>query len=103
MAGTKNSGRRGGLTKSNAEYRLETIDECWKIIRQAINDESLPYEYRIELASKHTVKSIPTELAGEFTANIQTMPAIQKLSGEANQENRIAEFLIGSSNPPENT
>ena len=96
MAGLK--GRSGRKSLSNEEYKLSTIEECWKLVREAVNDISLPYQFRVELASKHTVKSIPTELAGEFTANIQTMPAIQKLSGEANTENRIAEFLIGS--PP---
>lgn len=107
MAGNKNSGRRGGLTKSNAEYRLETIDECWKQIRAAINDQTLDREFRLELAAKHTVKSIPTELAGGFTAQVTHMPAIQKeipdVSGEANNTNRIAEYLIGSPPPSQDT
>lgn len=43
------------------------------------------------------------EIKGDLGLQVTQMPAIQKLSGEANQENRIAEFLIGSPSPSQDT
>ena len=95
MAGNKNSGRRGGMTTANAEYRLATIEECWKLVRKAINDETLDYEYRVELAAKHTVKAIPTELTGGLNANLVAMGTITK-----NGDN-LGFKIGGDPNPPE--
>ena len=104
MPGVK--GRSGRKSLSNEQYKFETLDECWKLVRAAINDSNLDYKYRVELASRHTVKSIPTELAGSVNATVTHMPAIQKeILGEADgtPENRIAEYLIGSPPSPEAT
>ena len=101
MAGVK--GRSGRKTLSNEEYKLSTIEECWRLVREAINNPDLDYEYRVELASRHTVKSIPTELSGGITTNIVAMGTIVK------NDNKI-EFNIGSkideidgSDPPEDS
>lgn len=90
MAGNKNSGRK---SNANEEFRLATIEKCWKLVNEAIDDESLDYEYRVELASRHTVKSIPTELAGGITANLTAMGTIVYGGVEA-------KFNIGT---PDNT
>ena len=104
MAGVK--GRSGRKSLSNEEYKLSTIEECWKLVREAINNETLDYEYRVELASRHTVKSIPTEIAGNLSHTVTEMPSIQKqYPGEADATpiNRIAEFDIGLPNAPQDT
>lgn len=93
MAGVK--GRSGRKSNSNEEYRLETIEECWKLVREAITNESLPYSVRVELAAKHTVKSIPTELAGSVDAHIVAMGTIE-------MDGKKADFRIGS-DPSEDT
>ena len=93
MAGNSNSGRRGGLTKANEEYRLATIDECWKLIRENIHNETLDLKFRLELAAKHTAKSIPTELTGGVGLNLTAMGTI-KVDGKE------AEFKIGSPADP---
>lgn len=76
MAGVK--GRSGRKSKSNEEYKLETIDECWKLVRKAINDESLDIEIRLEIAKAHTVKSIPTEIHGNITSTVVAMGSITR-------------------------
>ena len=104
MAGVK--GRSGRKSNANEEYKLATIEECWKLVRENIHNPELPLQFRVELAAKHTVKSIPTELLGTLNHNVTEMPTIQKhLPGEAmtTPTNRIAEFDIGSPNSTENT
>lgn len=77
MAGNKNSGRK---SNANEEFRLRTIDKCWKLIDQNIDNLEIPLETRLELASKHTVKSIPTEVSGDVgnTQNIVMMGEIKR-------------------------
>lgn len=100
MAGVK--GRSGRKSNANEEYKLATIEECWKLVRENIHNEALPLQFRVDLAAKHTVKSIPTELAGGFTA-VHEMPSIQKEYPSVGSDpiNRIAEFDIGSPDPTE--
>lgn len=88
MAGVK--GRSGRKSLSNEQYKLSTIEECWKIVRQAINDETLPFQFRAELAAKHTVKSVPQELVGEMNHTVTEMPELLR------DNNRVEPFLIGT-------
>ena len=45
MPGVK--GRSGRKSLSNEQYKFETLDECWKLVRAAINDSNLDYKYRV--------------------------------------------------------
>lgn len=91
MAGVK--GRSGRKSNANEEYKLSTIEECWKLVRENVNNPDLPLQFRIELAAKHTVKSIPTELAGGFTASLNAMGTIERVVGEISE---TIKFNIGS-------
>ena len=65
MAGVKGrSGRAGRKSNAEEEYRFRTVERCWKIVNENLDNEDLPLQFRVELASKHTVKHMPTELTG---------------------------------------
>ena len=98
MAGNSNSGRR---PLSEEARRIRVIEKAWDIYEKYLDDPDISLREKGEFASKIVVRNIPQKVEGDI--KVTEMPAIQKLSGEANQENRIAEFLIGSSNPPEDT
>lgn len=101
MAGVKGrSGRKGGPQE---KYRFETIEECWKLVKEAIANPNLDYKYRVELASRHTVKSMPTELSGDVGLQLTAMGTIVK-------DGDNLQFNIGSkpdeadvSDPPQDT
>ena len=103
MAGVK--GRSGRRSNSDEQKRIAVLQKAWDLIDKSLGDEKIPLSQRLEIAAKLVVKNIPTELAGSFEAKVTEMPAIQKVvPGEANANtNRIAEYIIGSPPPTEDT
>lgn len=99
MAGKK--GRSGRGTNFDEAIQRRVLSQCWDLVEKNLNNPALDLEFRIDLASKHTAKAIPTELSGGFAVNSQTMPTIQRVSGEAQPMNMV--FNIGSPPTPEDT
>lgn len=76
MAGVKGrSGRKAHLDDKTVE---EIVNLSSKVIRQALNDESLDIEFRAELAAKVFVKAMPQKVDADLNHNLQSMPQITK-------------------------
>ena len=86
-------------TKHEKSIKELFIGECWEYLRN--NFHKFNEANKIKVALTLAQKDIPQKVEGDI--KVTEMPAIQKLSGEANQENRIAEFLIGSPLTPQDT
>ena len=56
------SGRR---PIGDEEKRYRIIDKAWDVIEEALNNSSLSFLNKVEIAAKIVVKNIPTELMGE--------------------------------------
>jgi hypothetical protein len=87
MAGNANSGRKP--PKVDLDLRLKVIQKSWELIAANLDNTELDLKFRLELASKIGVKSMPTELSGGITASIVAMGTIKY--GEAE-----AKFNIGT-------
>lgn len=110
MAGVKGkSGRKSHLADKTAEEILNlaasTIKKALSPTTPGGNDYELALSIRADLARAIYVKAMPQHIQGELHHNVTEMPAIQKDSGEADGEpvNRVAEFLIGSPTPTQDT
>lgn len=84
MSGVK--GLSGRKSLKDEEKRQRVIERSWDIIELFFNDENIPLKVKAELASKLTVKDLPTQLEGNIT--YQQMKEITK-------GNRIQEFIVG--------
>lgn len=93
---------RGGVKgRSGRKAHLEdkTVAEILALsartINQALNDLTLPIQFRAELASKIYTKAMPSVVDATVDAQVTEMSPI-------NKENRIDGFLIGAPiNAPE--
>ena len=98
MAGNSNSGRRSGLTTNQMKLRADTIEKCWTLIAECVQDTTLDKKFRAELAAKLAVKSLPQEVTGDLGVRLSAMGTITYGGQEA-------VFKIGSQenadNPPE--
>lgn len=95
MAGNKNSGRRP-VKHDNVIFAV--LDKAWYILRDALNDETLDPKERRDIAKALAMKSVPQTMNTNISAEVTNMPVIQK-SGEANDNNRISDFIVGSHEP----
>ena len=87
-------------TKHEKTIKELFLGECWVYLRDNFHKFNQTNQIKIALAL--ATKDIPQKIEGDV--KVTEMPAIQKeFSGEAAIENRIAEFLIGSPPPSENT
>ena len=68
------------------------LKKSWAYLHD--NFHKFSEDNQIKIALTLAAKDIPQKVEGDI--KVTEMPAIQKFSGEANTENRIAEFLIGS-------
>ena len=101
MAGVR--GKSGRKTNANESLRLRCLDKAWVIIEQFLDDPEADLKEKREMAKALAVRSVPQKVEGDFTHSVTEMPAIQKDFGEAQPINRIAEFLIGSPHPSEDS
>jgi len=104
MAGV--AGKSGRKSNVEEEFRFKTVSKAWKLIDQHLENPALDLKFRLELAAKLCVKSIPQEINGDLRHQVTEMPAIQKeYPGEAMNApvNRIAEYIIGSPHSPQDT
>lgn len=79
MAGNANSGRRPRPT--DIEIRLRVIQKSWEILEEQLNDPDISDDIKRDIAMKVAPKTIPTELAGGFTAKVVAMGTITKNLG----------------------
>lgn len=86
-------------TKQEKTIKELFIGECWKYLSDNFHKFNQTNQIKIALAL--AMKDIPQKVEGDV--KVTEMPAIQKATGEANQSNRIAEFLIGSPHSSEDT
>ena len=100
MIGNKGGGRKAGrLTNAEEQFRLRTISKAWKLIDSQLENPDLDIKFRLDLAAKIAVKSIPTELSGDLGVAVTAMGEIKKTVGDVVT---TLEFKIGgNANPPQ--
>lgn len=85
-------------TKQEKAIKELFIGECWSYLRD--NFHKFNETNKIKIALTLAQKDIPQKVEGDV--KVTEMPAIRKeYPGEAQSENRIAEFLIGTPYTPE--
>ncbi len=84
MSGVK--GLSGRKSLKDEEKRQRVIERSWDIIELFFSDENIPLKVKAELASKLTVKDLPTQLEGNLTFTQMK---------EITVGNRIQEFIVG--------
>ena len=93
MAGVK--GRSGRKSHYDEKTANEILLLAMSTIKSALNDMTLPIQFRSELASKIYTKAMPSVVDATVESTVTEMSPI-------NKENRIDGFLIGAPiNAPE--
>ena len=90
MAGNKNSGRG---SNHQSKTRLDVIEKAWLILKADLENPDLDLAIKRDIALKICPKTIPTELSGGFTADLQAMGTIEKVVGGVKT---VLNFNIGT-------
>ncbi len=88
MAGVK--GRSGRKSHYDEKTANEILELAMGTIKSALNDKTLPVQFRAELASKIYTKAMPSVVDATVESTVTEMPALLK------DNHRVEPFLIGT-------
>lgn len=87
MSGVK--GLSGRKTNRDEEKRLRIIEKSWDIIEEYLNTVGIPLRDKAELASKLTVKDLPTQLEGKVEGGNTQVVIVREVIGNQSKAGEL--------------